>query len=109
MCVYIRILLYLKTAKKSWLEIETDHDLMTLYSAVLVNTASAQKGVSVEWYYEQDHFGEKYLLARIKFPPIETSQIQNNITALATWLEVGYVYMCIVPVLKIVAISVVTS
>ncbi len=70
-------------------------DLMTLYSAVLVNTASAQKSVSMEWYYEYlyDFFEVQHLLARINFPPIETSQILNNTTALATWLDVSY--MCI--------------
>ncbi len=65
---------------------------MTLYSAVLVNTASTQKSVSMEWYYENpyDYEVKQRLLARINFPPIETSQILNNTTALATWLEVSY-------------------
>ncbi len=80
-------------------------DLMTLYSAVLVNTASAQKDVSVEWYYEDFFiaFRETYLLARINFSPIETSQIRNNITALATWLDVSYT--CLTQYLTICAIA----
>ncbi len=70
-------------------------DLMALYSAVLVNTASTQKSVSMEWYYEDpnDFFEVQHLLAKINFPPIETSQILSNTKALATWLEVSY--MCI--------------